>query len=65
MQSDGDPMADILSLSKARKAKARADKEKTAAENKVKFGLPKAAKAELKAEKLKQDNKLDAHKRDT
>lgn len=37
-------MADILSFSKARKARARADKEQTAAENRVKFGRTKAEK---------------------
>ena len=35
-------MADILSLSKARKAKARVAKEQTASENRVKFGRTKA-----------------------
>lgn len=35
-------MADILSLSKARKARARVAKEQTAAENRVKFGRTKA-----------------------
>ena len=44
-------MADILSLSKARKAKARAEKEATATENRVKYGRTKAEKAKDVAEK--------------
>ena len=58
-------MADILSLSKARKAKARADKDATAAENRVKFGRTKAEKAKAAAEKSITEKIIDAHKRDT
>ena len=36
-------MAEIINLRKARKAKARADKEAEAAENRAKFGQPKGA----------------------
>ena len=56
-------MADILSLSKARKAKARADKVATAQENRIRHGLTKAEKARLKSEGQKATNMLDAHKR--
>jgi uncharacterized protein DUF4169 len=58
-------MADILSLSKARKAKARADKEATAEANRLAFGRTKAEKQQAKAEKALSDKKIDAHKRDT
>ena len=57
-------MADILSLSKARKAKARAEKDATATENRVKFGRTKAEKAKDAAEKSIAQKLVDAHKRD-
>ena len=57
-------MADILSLSKARKTKARAAKEAAAAENRVKFGRTKAEKALEAAEKTITEKNIDAHKRD-
>jgi hypothetical protein len=56
-------MADILSLSKARKNKAKADKEATAAENRVKFGRTKAEKAADAAKKALAEKSIDAHKR--
>lgn len=57
-------MAEILSLSKARKAKAKADKEMTAEANRQKFGRTKAEKAKAAADKALSDKKIDAHKRD-
>lgn len=57
-------MADILSLSKARKAKARVEKEQVAAENRVKFGRTKAEKQrEAALEKIAQ-KRLDEAKRE-
>jgi len=57
-------MADILSLSKARKAKARVTKEQTASENRVKFGRTKAEKErEAALEKIAQ-KRLDDLKRE-
>jgi len=56
-------MADILSLSKARKTKAKAEKEATAAENRVKFGRTKAEKAADAAKKALAEKSIDAHKR--
>jgi hypothetical protein len=56
-------MPDILSLSKARKAKARADKDATAAANRVKFGRTRAEKAREAAEKSIAQKLADAHKR--
>ena len=58
-------MADILSLSKARKARARADKEATAGANRLAFGRTKAEKQQAKAEKALSDKKIDGHKRDS
>lgn len=57
-------MADILSLSKARKAKARADKDAAAAGNRVKFGRTKAEKAEDEKRKSIAEKMIDAHKRE-
>ena len=57
-------MADILSLSKARKAKVRAEKDATAEANRVKFGRTKAEKQKSSAEKVLSDRKIDGHKRD-
>ena len=57
-------MAEIHSLSKARKAKARAEKEATAEANRIKFGRTKAEKLQTAAEKARSDKTIDAHKRD-
>jgi hypothetical protein len=57
-------MADILSLSKARKAKGRAGQEATAAESRVKFGRTKAEKLADDARKAKAEKGIDAHKRE-
>jgi hypothetical protein len=58
------PMADIFSLSKARKAKARAGKEAAAAANRLSFGRTKAEKARDKADKTIAEKLIDAHKRE-
>ena len=57
-------MGDILSLSKARKSKARAEKEATAAENRVKFGRTKAEKLADKAQQTLAEKSIDGHKRE-
>ena len=58
-------MADILSLSKARKAKARAGKEQAAAENRAKFGRTKAEKQRDAAlDKIAQKRLDDAKRED-
>ena len=57
-------MAEPINLNKFRKAKARADKQQRAAENRVKFGLTKAEKARdiLETDRAKQN--LDQSERD-
>ncbi len=55
-------MADIHSLSKARKAKARADKEQVAAQNRAKFGRTKAEKQHDAAVRNLAEKRLDANK---
>jgi hypothetical protein len=57
-------VADILSLSKARKTKAKAAREAAAAENRTRFGRTKAEKAADKAEAARKDKQIDAHRRD-
>lgn len=57
-------MADILSLSKLRKARARAEKEQQAAENRARFGRTKAEKQRDKAIDQLAEKRLDAARRD-
>lgn len=57
-------MAEIISLSKARKNRRRAEKEQTAAENRVKFGRRKSDKEMEDARKDRRDKDLDGHKID-
>lgn len=57
-------MADIISLKSARKAKVRADKEQTAAENRTRFGATKAEKQKREAELKLAAARLDSHKRE-
>ena len=57
-------MAEIINLRRARKAKARAEKETEAAENRAKFGRPKEERSQSEAAKDLLDKKLDAHRRE-
>lgn len=57
-------MADILSLSKARKARARVAKEQAASENRVKFGRTKAEKEREAALERIAQKRLDDLKRE-
>mgnify|MGYP001256821484 CR=1 FL=1 len=52
-------MAEIINLRKARKARARADAEVVAAENRVVFGLSKAERRQQSAEKTLEQRRLD------
>lgn len=55
-------MAEIFNLNKARKAKAKADKEKTAEANRIQHGTPKALRNLAEARKDKADGKLSGHR---
>ena len=55
-------MAEILSLSKARNAKARAAKEQTATENRIRFGRTKAERQLEQAKELLEARRIDAHR---
>ncbi len=58
-------MAEIISLKRARKDKARAEKGAAAAENRTRFGRTKAEKAKDAAEAQRAATHIDAHKRET
>ena len=55
-------MAEIVNLRRARKAKAQAEKEKTAEANRVLHGTPKALRNLQKARKDKLDQGLSGHR---
>jgi Domain of unknown function (DUF4169) len=57
-------MAEIVNLRRARKAKARDEKEKTAHANRVLHGTPKDMRDLAKARSEKTTRDLDAHKKD-
>lgn len=57
-------MAEIISLSKARKAKARTEKEAAAEANRAKFGRTKGEKLKDATEKARAEKHIDGHKRD-
>jgi hypothetical protein len=53
-------MAEIINLNKARKAKAKADKEKTAEANRIQHGTPTALRNLAEARKDKAEKALSA-----
>lgn len=55
---------EVVNLRRARKAKARAQAEKTAAENRVAYGLSKADKALRQARDDLAARRLDGHFRE-
>ena len=55
-------MAEIVNLNRARKVKAKADKDKTAEANRIKHGTPKALRNLAEARKDKADSALSGHK---
>lgn len=55
-------MAEILNLRRARKAKARAEKDAHAAENRTKFGVSGVVRRLQKAEDKLADKRLSGHK---
>lgn len=57
-------MAEIVNLRQARKHKARAEKERQAAENRAKHGRTKVERRLDAAQKLSEDRKLDGNLRD-
>jgi hypothetical protein len=57
-------MADIVNLRRARKDKARADKEARAAENRIRFGRTKDEKLLAEARERLAERRVEAHRRD-
>lgn len=57
-------MGDIVNLRRARKTKARDEKEKMADANRVLYGTPKDMRDLAKARSEKSARDLDAHKKD-
>jgi hypothetical protein len=57
-------MADLVNLNRARKAKARAEKDAQAAANRARFGRTKAEKAADKAVAERLARTLDQARRD-
>jgi hypothetical protein len=55
-------MAEIVNLKRARKAKARTEKEKTAEANRMLHGTPKALRNLSEARKNKADQALSGHR---
>ncbi|MCP8937200.1 DUF4169 family protein [Alsobacter sp. SYSU M60028] len=56
--------ADIVNLRRARKAKARADKDAQAAENRIRFGQPKAERSRADAIARLDASRLEGHRLD-
>ena len=57
-------MAEIVNLNRARKAKAKAEKQKTAEANRVSHGTPKRLRNLAKDAADKADQSLSGHKLD-
>jgi hypothetical protein len=57
-------MGDVVNLNKFRKARDRRAAEDQAAENRVRFGQPKDAKAKLRAEADQTQKDLDGKRLD-
>ncbi len=55
---------EIINLRRARKQKARADKEQRAAENRRRFGLSKAERKHEAAERERAARHIDGHRSD-
>lgn len=58
-------MAEIINLRRARKDRTRAEKEQTAADNRVRFGRTKAEKQKAALEADLVRRRLDGHRRDS
>ena len=52
-------MGDVINLNQVRKARAKSGATKSADNNRVQHGTPKALKKKSKAEKKKSDQKLE------
>lgn len=57
-------MTDVIKFREARKRIAKRDKERQAAENRSRFGTPKAERRKRRSEREAEDAALDRHKLD-
>ena len=57
-------MAEIINFRRAKKAKARADKEREAEQNRITHGRTKAEKAEARRLQEEAERKVDGHRLD-
>ena len=57
-------MAEVVNLRRARKTKARNQKEKAAADNRLRFGVAKRERDLAAARSEKASQEIDAHKLD-
>jgi hypothetical protein len=57
-------MADLINLRRARKAKAKAEKDKAAEANRVAHGTPKALRTLAEARREKELSRLESKKLD-
>ena len=55
-------MADLINLNRARKTKAKAEKQKSAAANRVLHGTPKHLRKQSEAQKDKAEHRLAGHR---
>jgi hypothetical protein len=55
-------LAEIVNLKRARKAKSRAEKEKTAEANRIAHGTPKVLRKLSKAQENKAEQRLAGHR---
>lgn len=55
-------MAELINLRRARKARARSEKEVQAAENRLRSGVPKAERTLSSATREKDERRLDGHR---
>ena len=60
-RAPGPRMAEIVNLRRARKAKGRAEKEKTAEANRLLHGTPKHLRKLSEAQKDKAEQRLSGH----
>jgi len=58
-------MTEVINLHQQRKAKARVEKEKKAAENHIKYGRTKKEKQKDKRTSERAEKHLEGHKRET
>jgi len=56
--------AEIVNLNKARKARMRVDKDRAAAENRIRYGRTKSERERLDAEEARRRREIEGARRD-